>query len=81
MSSQDLACQELVELVTDYLEGALPRKEREHFERHIARCEGCATYLDQIRRTIHVSGRLTEEEIAPEARDALLGAFRLWKTA
>jgi anti-sigma factor RsiW len=81
MSSEGLACQELVELVTDYLEGGLPHPERERFDRHIAECGGCATYLDQIRRTIRISGQLTGEAIAPEAREALLGAFRLWKTA
>jgi anti-sigma factor RsiW len=76
--SRDIACVELVELVTDYLEGALPARQRRRFERHIAACEHCSTYLDQIRRTRQALGTLTEESIAPEARDALLHAFRDW---
>lgn len=75
----DLTCQELVELVTDYLDDALPGEARARFERHIAECPSCGTYLDQIRLTIALTGRLAEEDIAPEARDALLDAFRDWR--
>jgi anti-sigma factor RsiW len=71
----------MVELVTDYLEGGLSRRDRRRFERHIGGCDGCSTYLDQMRQTIHVLGKLTEDSISPEAKDALLHAFRDWKTA
>lgn len=75
----DLSCRELVELVTDYLDGELPRRERRAFEAHIASCDGCASYVDQIRRTIDLTGRLTAENLEPHIRDALLEEFRDWK--
>ena len=74
-----IPCREMVELVTDYLEGALSWRERRRFERHIAGCDGCRAYLAQMRRTLRVLGRLDEETISPEARDALLHAFRDWR--
>jgi anti-sigma factor RsiW len=76
---QDLTCQELVELVTDYLEGALPPAERARFDAHIAGCVGCRRYLEQMRQTIATLPRLTEETIQPEAREALLQTFRKWR--
>jgi anti-sigma factor RsiW len=75
---EQLSCQELVELVTDYLEGALPEEERLRFEDHISRCVGCTVYLDQIRQTVAVAGRLTADELSPEAEHVLLDAFRGW---
>jgi len=77
----ELTCQELVELVTDYLEGALSAQERARFEEHLSKCTGCRNYLAQMRLTISSLGRLSEESIAPQARDDLLGAFRNWKKA
>jgi anti-sigma factor RsiW len=74
--SQDLTCQELVELVTDYLEDALPSADRARLEAHLAECEGCANYVDQMRQTIEVVGALREDHVEAEARDALLAAFR-----
>jgi len=76
---RDIACRELVELVTDYLEGAMPRRDRRRFERHIRGCEHCGAYLEQIRETIERAGRLGVEDLDPAARDALLGAFRGWR--
>ena len=73
-----IPCREMVELVTDYLEGALSWRERRRFERHIAGCDGCRAYLEQMRQTLRVLGRLDEETISPEAREALLHAFRDW---
>jgi len=73
-----IPCREMVELVTDYLEGALSWRERRRFERHIAGCDGCRAYLEQMRQTLRVLGRLDAETISPEARDALLHAFRDW---
>ena len=76
---EDLSCQELVELVTDYLEGALTPELHERFEGHIAHCSGCQTYLAQMRATISATGTLTPESISPEAESALLDAFRGWR--
>jgi anti-sigma factor RsiW len=76
--SGELTCQELVELVTDYLEGTLEPSERRRFEDHIFNCEGCAAYLDQMRRTIRVAGEITEESMPRPVRDKLLAIFRDW---
>jgi anti-sigma factor RsiW len=76
---EQLSCRELVELVTDYLEGALPRCEQARFEQHIDLCDGCWAYVEQMRRTIALSGRLAAEDLSPEAQAALLEAFRGWK--
>ncbi|HSS79975.1 MAG TPA: zf-HC2 domain-containing protein [Gaiellaceae bacterium] len=81
MNVEQLSCQEFVELVTDYLEGALPAEEAARFEDHIGRCTGCAAYLDQIRETIALTGRLTPESLSPEAERDLLDAFRGWRSA
>ncbi len=77
----DLTCQELVEIVSDYLEGALPERDRVRFEAHLRTCEGCTRYLDQMRTTIHLMGTLTEEDLDPGAKDQLLQVFRAWKRA
>ena len=77
--AEQLSCQELVELVTDYLDGALSPRDRERFDGHIAGCDYCRDYLEQIRVTIRLSGALRPEELAPEAEAALLEAFRDWK--
>jgi anti-sigma factor RsiW len=76
-----LTCIELVEIVTDYLEGALSRRDRVRFERHIRGCDGCTAYVEQIRLTRAAVGTLTVESIEPEARAALLHAFRDWHAA
>ena len=71
----DLTCRELVELVTDYLDGALAASERARFEAHLAACEGCDRYLEQIRRTVALARRTRAREDVPELA-ALLTAFR-----
>lgn len=76
MSTNTLNCQELVELVTDYLEGRLSWIDRRRVDGHLADCEHCSRYLAQMRTTIRVTGRLREQDIAPEVRDAMLEAFR-----
>jgi hypothetical protein len=78
-STDHITCQELVELVTDYFEGALPADEAELFEQHVNFCEGCASYVDQMRTTMATVGRLHEEHVPPESREQLLAAFRDWK--
>jgi anti-sigma factor RsiW len=77
-STPDLACQELVELVTDYLEGALSAEDRTRFELHLTYCDWCRTYLRQMRQVLANAGRITEESLSPEGRDALLEVFRDW---
>jgi anti-sigma factor RsiW len=73
-----MSCRELVELVTDYFEGALSWRQRRRFEKHIAHCVLCARYLEQMRTTIRVVGRIDEASISPQARETLLVAFRDW---
>ncbi len=74
-----LSCQELVELVTDWLEGRMTAPARARFEAHLAECDGCTAYVEQLRRTIQVAGRAGPEDVSAEARSKLLAAFRGWK--
>jgi anti-sigma factor RsiW len=74
-----LTCQEFVEVVTDYFEGALSRRDRKRFEAHIAVCPHCSLYLEQLRQTIVLTGALREEDVQPDAREALLEQFANWK--
>ena len=76
---EPLACQELVELVTSYLEGALSPEGRAQFEHHIGTCDGCGQYLQQMRQTIELTGRLTPADVSAEAEAVLLAAFRDWR--
>jgi len=79
--SEDLTCQELVELATEYLEGTLSPQDRDRLEQHVILCDGCAYHLDQMRTTIALTGSLTEEAITPEAQERLLHVFQEWKGA
>ena len=79
IDNEALSCQELVELVTDYLEGSLEERDTRAFEAHIAGCDGCTEYLEQIRRTIRVVGTLAPNDLTQAAETALLQAFRDWK--
>ncbi|MEU8969436.1 zf-HC2 domain-containing protein [Streptomyces monashensis] len=72
-------CVDFVELVTDFLEGALPEDVERRFVEHLAECSGCERYLDQFRRTIAATGELTPDSISPDARRQLLSAFRNWR--
>jgi predicted anti-sigma-YlaC factor YlaD len=76
---QDLTCKEVVELVTDYLEGALSLPDRTRFDEHLAGCPYCQIYLDQMRQTIRTLGHLPEESISPRALEELLDRFRGWR--
>jgi predicted anti-sigma-YlaC factor YlaD len=80
--STDLSCRELVELVTDYLEGVMLPAERRRVEEHLAGCPGCTAYLEQMRTAIELTGRVDQgvELPPPEVRQALLSAFRAWKS-
>ena len=75
---QGLSCQELVELVTEYLEEALSAAERELFEGHLDECGNCREYLTQMRTTIELTGELTPESLSLEAERELLETFRDW---
>jgi anti-sigma factor RsiW len=77
---EQLSCQELVELVTSYFEGAMPGDERAEFERHLETCDGCRKYVEQMRRTVDLTGSLSPADLTPEAEQTLLEAFRNWKT-
>jgi anti-sigma factor RsiW len=79
VTTEALSCQELVELVTDYLEGALPPEEAARFEEHLAPCDGCRNYVEQMEQTIRLVGSLSPASLSPEAERALLLAFRDWK--
>lgn len=78
MIERELTCQEFVELVTDYLDGVMPAEERARFEAHLADCPSCGSYLDQIRQTIRLLGRLSEASLDPDIRDEMLHRFRTW---
>jgi anti-sigma factor RsiW len=81
VDTQSLSCQELVELVTDYLEGALDAALRRRFEAHIAECDGCTEYLEQLRQTIRVTGTLSAQDLPPDAERTLMHAFRDWHSS
>jgi predicted anti-sigma-YlaC factor YlaD len=73
------SCKEIVELVTAYLEHALDPRDQLAFEEHLAGCDGCRDYVDQIRETVRLTGRLREESLPPELREKLVAAFATWR--
>lgn len=77
--AEDLECREVVEVVADYLEGALPPGDRLRFDYHLAFCEDCRAYLDQLRTVIRVAGRPAVDAVPPETMAGLLRAFRDWR--
>jgi anti-sigma factor (TIGR02949 family) len=77
--AERIACQEVVELVTEYLERTLPADETSRFEQHIDACHGCIAYVEQMRTTVATAGRVTEEDVPLETRERLLTAFREWR--
>jgi anti-sigma factor RsiW len=76
----ELACQQVVELVTDYLEGALSRADRKRFEAHLRGCPNCTNYLEQMRATIRATGTLHQDDLTPEVRDEFTDLFRQWRS-
>ncbi len=74
----DITCAQLVELVTDYLDGGLAPELAERFEEHLVICDGCSTHIEQMHDTIRVTGSLREDDLDPEVADRLLAAFRGW---
>ena len=77
----DLACKELVEIITDYLEGTLPERDRARFDAHLMTCPPCREYVGEMHTTLRLTGRLTVESISPGARNELLRAFRRMKAS
>jgi anti-sigma factor RsiW len=77
--SGDITCRELVELVTDYLDGALTSADRSRFEQHLLICDGCSAHVGQLRQTRRALGALGEEQIDGAVRADLLNAFREWR--
>ncbi len=75
---RDIVCRQAVELVTDYLEGALSRRDRRRFEAHLRACPNCTAYLEQIRVTIGLAGTVEPEDLSPEAREDLTDLYRRW---
>ena len=76
----DVVCRQAVELVTDYLEGALSRSDRRRFELHLASCPNCTEYFKQIRVTIQLTGHLEPEELPNEMKVELMALYELWKS-
>ena len=76
---EHISCQQVVELVNDYLDKALEPDTASLFEQHVNFCDGCDWYLDQMRSTVATVGRINEEAVPPQMRDKLLAAFREWK--
>jgi anti-sigma factor RsiW len=74
-----MTCRELVQLITDYLEDGLSKRDRRRFQRHLRGCDGCTTYVEQMRATIGAAGVLGEDDLEPAARDELLAVFGDWK--
>jgi anti-sigma factor RsiW len=75
----ELTCKELVELVTEYLDGALSADELERFEEHLVYCASCVTHVEQMRETIRLVGVVREGDLDPAVADELLAAFRGWR--
>jgi predicted anti-sigma-YlaC factor YlaD len=80
MSDQALTCHEIIELLSTYIEGGLTADDRSRVDEHLALCDGCTTYLEQMRETIRLSGMVTEEQVPEDEKTALLAAFRDWRS-
>jgi anti-sigma factor RsiW len=79
LASDEIVCRELVELVTPYLEQVLPADERAAIDRHLAACDGCRTYVEQMRQTIRAIGHVPREAITSRTREEVLAIFRAWR--
>ena len=80
LRNPDLVCQQAVELVTDYLEGALNARARRRFEAHLAGCPHCTEYLAQMRGTIRLTGRLEPDDLTPQMQDEFTDLYRRWRS-
>ena len=78
-SVPEMSCKDLVELVTEYIEGVLPSADRLRFDAHLVECDGCQVYLDQMQQVVRTLGHLPEEPLSQSAKQELLQAFRTWR--
>ncbi len=78
-SRREIVCQQAVELVTDYLEGRLPRADRRRFEAHLAGCPHCTEYLAQMRATIELTGTVTADDLPALVQDEFIDLYRRWR--
>ena len=74
-----LVCRQAVELMSDYVEGSLSRRDRRRLEKHLAGCDACTAYLEQLRATIAASGVVEPENLAPEVLETLTDLFRRYQ--
>jgi predicted anti-sigma-YlaC factor YlaD len=79
MSEPELTCQEVVELVNDYLSATMAAADRVRFAEHLAECPACTSYLEQMKTTIELTGQVREDELSDDVKRDLLEAFRRWK--
>ena len=79
LRDKKMMCQQMVELISDYIEGTLPRKTHQRVAAHLAMCDACPGYVEQLRATIALTGRLREEDIEPHVMDELLDVLRTWE--
>jgi anti-sigma factor RsiW len=79
-SPAEIPCQQVVELISDYLEGALPARERRRLEHHLAGCPHCSAYLAQMRETLRLTGRLVPEDLSPEMQREFSDVYRQWRS-
>jgi len=77
--SSPLVCRDAVELVSDYLDGTLSRRQRRRLEKHLAGCDACTAYLDQMRATIAASGKVTPEDLPSDVLEGLVNLFRQYR--
>ena len=75
-----LACRDAVELVSDYLDGNLSRRDRRRLEKHLAACDGCQAYLEQVRATVAASGRVGPEDLSDDVVEGLVNLFRQYRS-
>ena len=80
LTPREIPCQLVVEMVTDYLEGALSRRDRRRFEHHLAGCPHCTAYLAQMRETLRLTGRLVPEDLPPEIERDFGEIYRRWRS-
>jgi anti-sigma factor RsiW len=79
MTDQALTCHDVIELLSNYIDGALTVEERRRVDEHLDLCDGCTTYLEQMRETIRLSGMVSEDQVPEPEKAALLDAFRDWR--
>jgi predicted anti-sigma-YlaC factor YlaD len=79
LSPAEIPCQEVVEMVTDYLEGALSRRDRRRIEHHLAGCPHCTAYLEQMRETLRLTGQLVPENLSPEMQREFGEIYERWR--